>query len=231
MVDRFSASASEIVASAIQDYHRGLVVGETTFGKGTVQQLVDLNNFDSSKEAKLGQLKATIAQYFRIDGGSTQHKGVVPDIDFNTIFEDEEHGERALKNALPWSSISAVTHQVGSINQKVIADTLEQHKFRIEDDKKFKSLIEIMQLDYTLRNKSEISLLESTRKNEYEHIESTRSAYEKLLKNTEDNLNKLDDEDEQIDVLLDETAHIATDLARLLKTQHSNSLVSTGIRE
>ncbi len=231
LVDRYSASASEIVASAIQDYHRGLVVGETTFGKGTVQQLVDLNNFDSNKEAKLGQLKATIAQYFRIDGGSTQHKGVVPDIDFNTIFDDEKHGERALKNALPWSSISAVSHQFGLINQKLIADTSKQHKTRIKNDEKFKSLLEIMQLDYRLRNKNSISLLESTRKNEYEHIETTRSAYKELLNDTEKNLNKLDDEDEQIDVLLDETAHIATDLVKILKAQNPNSLVSTDAHE
>ena len=89
LVDRFSASASEIVASAIQDYQYGMVVGETTFGKGTVQQLIDLNSFGSNTKARLGQLKTTIAQYFRINGNSTQHKGVVPDIDFQTIYADE----------------------------------------------------------------------------------------------------------------------------------------------
>ena len=108
LIDRFSASASEIVAGAIQDYQRGIIVGEPTFGKGTVQQLFDLNRFRSSRGAKLGQLKTTIAQYFRVNGDSTQHRGVTPDIDFNTYFADKEYGERALKNALPWGSLSPV---------------------------------------------------------------------------------------------------------------------------
>ena len=105
LVNRNSASASEIFAGAIQDYDRGLVLGEPTFGKGTVQNLVDLNRYDDSMEGKLGQLKATIAQFFRVAGGSTQHKGVIPDITFPTALSNEDHGERALENALPWDSI------------------------------------------------------------------------------------------------------------------------------
>ena len=225
LVDRFSASASEIVASAIQDYQRGIVVGENTFGKGTVQQLVDLNNFSSKKDIKLGQLKATIAQYFRINGGSTQHRGVIPDIDFQTIFDNEEHGERALKNALPWSSISPVTHHYGSVNNNIVLDTTKLHKERIKDDEKFNSLIEFMHLDYEIRNKKSISLLESTRKKEYEKIEESRSMYQDALRGTDENLNKLDDDEEFIDVLLDESAHIAADLTKLLKSQNSSSFV------
>ena len=225
LVDRFSASASEIVASAIQDYQRGVVVGETTFGKGTVQQLVDLNNFDSSRDTKLGQLKATIAQYFRVNGGSTQHRGVVPDINFYTIFASEKYGERALKNALPWSSIPPVSHHYGSIDEQIIKNTAIRHKTRIKQDKKFNSLVKILQLDFELKNQETISLLESTRKKEYEKIESTRFENQQLLKGTEDNLNKLDDDDEYIDVLLDETSHIATDLAKLLRARNSSSFV------
>ncbi len=229
LVDRFSASASEIVASAIQDYQRGVVVGETTFGKGTVQQLVDLNNFDSNRDAKLGQLKATIAQYFRINGGSTQHRGVVPDINFNTIFADEEFGERALKNALPWNSISPVSHHYGSIDEQIINITSNMHKSRVKEDDKYNSLVKILQLDHELRNQKAISLLESTRKREYERIEATRSLNQDFLKGTEGNLNKLDDDEEFIDVLLDETAHIATDLAKLLKSQSSSSFVDRNL--
>ncbi len=225
LVDRFSASASEIVASAIQDYHRGIVVGETTFGKGTVQQLVDLNNFDAKRDEKLGQLKATIAQYFRVNGGSTQHRGVEPDIDFNTIFSGEKYGERALKNALPWSSISPVNYHYGSVNDQIIRNTSSLHTARIRKDEKFNSLVKLLELDFKLRNQETVSLLESKRRKEYELYESTRSKYQNYLKNTEDNLNKLDDDDEYIDVLLDETANIATDLAKILTSHKSSSFV------
>jgi len=225
LVDRFSASASEIVASAIQDYRRGVVVGEPTFGKGTVQQLVDLNNFSSGSDSKLGQLKATIAQYFRIDGGSTQHKGVVPDIDFKTLYENEEHGERALKNALPSSTIAPVKHHIGDIDARIITQTSNMHNDRIKVDDKFNSLLEIIQLDYDVRNQKALSLLESTRKAEYKQVETTRSEYQEFLKDTENNLNKLDDEEEFIDVILDETAHIAKDLTKLLEARNSSSFV------
>lgn len=225
LVDRYSASASEIVASAIQDYRRGIVVGETTFGKGTVQQLVDLNNFSSGDEAKLGQLKATIAQYFRVDGGSTQHQGVIPDIDFQTIFENEEHGERALKNALPASSIAPVKHHIGDIDTQIINQTSKMHNSRVKANEKFNSLLEIFQLDYDVRNQKTVSLLESTRKQEYQRIEVTRNVYQEILKDTDENLSKLDDDEEIIDVLLDETAHIAADLTKQLEAKNSSSFV------
>jgi len=225
LVDRLSASASEIVASAIQDYQRGLVVGETTFGKGTVQQLVDLNNFGSNDEYKLGHLKATIAQYFRINGGSTQYRGVIPDIDFLTIFDGEKYGERALKNALPWSSISSLNHTIGPVNEQVINNTAIMHQSRITSNKSFNSLREIMQLDFAYRDKNSISLLESARKKEYKTFEDTRSSYEEVLKNTKQNLNISDDSEEFSDVLLDETAHIASDLAKFLKSKNSSSFV------
>ncbi len=225
LVDRFSASASEIVASAIQDYRRGIIVGETTFGKGTVQQLVDLNNFSTGNDSKLGQLKATIAQYFRIDGGSTQHQGVIPDIDFNTIYEDEEHGERALKNALPSSSISPIKHHIGDVDTQIITRTSEMHKKRVITNEKYNSLLEMFQLDYDVRNKKTLSLIESKRKEEYQLLEATRNEYQDLLKDTEENLNKLDDDEKIIDVLLDETAHIATDLTKLLEAKNSSSFV------
>src|SRR5690625_5288977 len=87
LVDRHSASASEIFAGAIQDYGRGVIIGEPTFGKGTVQNLVDLDNFSSSRSDKLGQLRVTMAQFYRVIGDSTQNKGVVPDIRLRS----EEH--------------------------------------------------------------------------------------------------------------------------------------------
>jgi len=225
LVDRLSASASEILASAIQDYRRGMVVGETTFGKGTVQQLVDLNSFDSARDEKLGQLKATVAQYFRINGGSTQYRGVVPDIDFHTNFIVADYGERVLKNALPWTSISPISHHYGFVDELVIKNTASMHDSRIKADDKFNSLVKMLQLDSELRNRKTISLLESTRKKEYEKVESTHTANQELSINTEANLNNLDDDKQYIDVLLNETAHIATDLAKFLKSHRSSSFV------
>jgi carboxyl-terminal processing protease len=105
LVDRVSASASEIFAAAIQDYGRGIIIGSQTFGKGTVQNAVGLNRFLPNTDQKLGQMKITIAKFYRIDGGSTQHVGVIPDISFPSRFEFMEFGESAQKNALLWDQI------------------------------------------------------------------------------------------------------------------------------
>lgn len=224
LVDRFSASASEIVASAIQDYQYGMVVGETTFGKGTVQQLIDLNSFDPVTKARLGQLKTTIAQYFRINGNSTQHKGVVPDISFQTNYADEEFGERALENALPWSSISAIRHPYGVVDRQVVDAAVDLHKSRVREDEKYRLLMEMVQLDYELRNKRTISLLESTRKEEHEQAEAVRANRDRLLKTAHaPSVEGEEGEEEFVDVLLEETAHIAADLARLLETQQASA--------
>lgn len=110
MVDRNSASASEIFAGAIQDYKRGLIVGEPTFGKGTVQNLVSLDQH-SRTDIDLGQLKLTVAEFFRVSGDSTQHRGVVPDILFPIAANSHQEGERSFDNALPWSRIDAARYE------------------------------------------------------------------------------------------------------------------------
>lgn len=107
LVNRFSASASEIFAGAIQDYERGFVLGEQTYGKGTVQNLIDLNRLSSKKNNDLGQIKITIAKFYRINGGSTQNLGVVPDISYPTIIDPEDFGESSEPSALPWDEISS----------------------------------------------------------------------------------------------------------------------------
>ena len=110
MINRLSASASEIFAGAIQDYGRGIVVGEQSFGKGTVQSLVPLQE---------GQLKITESKFYRISGGSTQHRGVIPDIDYPSLFDPKEIGESALDNALAWDQIAPARfnryHDYGAI--------------------------------------------------------------------------------------------------------------------
>jgi len=112
LVNRHSASASEIFAAAIQDYGRGVVIGEPTFGKGTVQNLINLDRYGEGDDPKFGQLKLTIAQFFRVNGGSTQHRGVIPDIIFPTAALEDKYGESSLENALPWTSITPARYKV-----------------------------------------------------------------------------------------------------------------------
>ena len=116
LVDRGSASASEIFAAAIQDYGRGVVLGEPTFGKGTVQSVVPLD-----KEGLLGQLKVTIAQFFRVNGEGTQHRGVVPDVLFPTAMDSDAQGERSLDNALPWAEVAVANFDAWSEGEPTIA--------------------------------------------------------------------------------------------------------------
>ena len=102
LTNRGSASRRRS-SGAIQDYGRGLVIGETTFGKGTVQNMVDLDRWPANETPRFGQVKLTIAQFFRVAGGSTQHKGVVPDIAFPVSVDASEFGESTYDNALPWT--------------------------------------------------------------------------------------------------------------------------------
>ncbi len=138
LINRGSASASEIFAGAIQDYGRGLVIGETSFGKGTVQNLVDLDRWPANEGGqRFGQLKLTIAQFFRVAGGSTQHKGVVPDISFPASMDATEYGEDTYDNALPWTRIAAVQHtQYG--NFAPLLPRLESlHEARVRNDREY----------------------------------------------------------------------------------------------
>ncbi|MGR8920512.1 MAG: carboxy terminal-processing peptidase [Gammaproteobacteria bacterium] len=167
LVDRNSASASEIFAGAIQDYHRGLVVGEPTFGKGTVQNLVDLNRFDQSMEGKLGQLKATIAQFFRVNGGSTQHRGVLPDIVLPTVVSIDEHGERSLENALPWASIEPARYTAVAALPD-IDGVRRSHEQRITSDAAFQAILAAERAVKEAREKTTLSLNEAARREEYD---------------------------------------------------------------
>lgn len=169
LVDGNSASASEIFAGAIQDYRRGLIIGEPTFGKGTVQNLVDLDRFDEDSGGKLGQLKATIAQFFRVDGGSTQHKGVIPDVTFPTELNDAKSGERALENALPWAEIApAKFTPVNAETDEELAIITRQHQARVKTDPAFQALLAQEHAVQMARDQKVLSLLESKRKEEHD---------------------------------------------------------------
>lgn len=142
MVDRFSASASEIYAAAIQDYGRGIVVGSQTYGKGTVQNLMDINRLMPNESGKLGQLKMTLAMFYRVTGGSTQHKGVVPDVLFPSPFLAEEYGESSEKYALPFGQIKAVNYQKNQFIQPFISYLSKMHDSRMNSSLEYSFLLE-----------------------------------------------------------------------------------------
>lgn len=225
LVDRNSASASEIFAAAIQDYRRGLVLGEATFGKGTVQNLVDLNRFDEDANGKLGQLKATIAQFFRIEGDSTQHRGVIPDITFPSGFSSAEQGERALKHALPFAHIAAVrfTPAHGFAN----LDTLrKEHLKRVQSDEAYQALLAQERAVQEATDSKAVSLLESKRKVEHERTRREQNERENQIRrahglapialtaDSEPEDEALPDEDadkDKFDVVLEEAAKVLKD--------------------
>ena len=165
LVDRYSASASEIFAGAIQDYNRGLILGESTFGKGTVQNLINLNNYAGSDD-NLGQLKVTIAQFFRVNGESTQHRGVEPDISWDITDQDTDSGERYYENAIPWRQISKAAYiPYQSKTPKDILDRLlTEHRNRAKDSPEFNYVQEVSAINKINRERKFISLMEEKRK-------------------------------------------------------------------
>jgi carboxyl-terminal processing protease len=164
LVDRDSASASEIFAGAIQDYGRGLVIGEPTFGKGTVQTLVDLNRYVPGDANDLGRLRLTMAEFFRISGGSTQLKGVEPDIRFPSADDIGDHGERALDNALPWARIDAADYRrLGAGNPESLS---RQSALRIAEDPGFQMLSKRDRVLREVEQQTRVSLRESERRAE-----------------------------------------------------------------
>ena len=158
LINRGSASASEIVAGAIQDYGRGLIIGETTFGKGTVQNLVDLDRWPANETKRFGQVKLTIAQFFLPGGSSTQNKGVEPDVHFPVTVDATEFGESTYDNALPWTRIAAVPHTQYGDFSPLIPKLEAQHKARVSTDKEFVWLAEDIAEARTEREKKWISL-------------------------------------------------------------------------
>lgn len=182
LVDRNSASASEIFAAAIQDYRRGLVLGEPTFGKGTVQNLVDLNRFDEDANGKLGQLKATIAQFFRVEGDSTQHRGVVPDVEFPSGLSTKDQGERALKNALPFAHIAAVRFAPSMASLGPVDELRQRHAARLKEDKAYRALLAQERAMQEAADRKSVSLLESKRRAEHEKSRREQRARENEIR-------------------------------------------------
>jgi len=176
LVDRRSASASEIFAGAIQDYGRGVIIGEHTFGKGTVQNLIDLDEFSRSDDARLGQIKLTMAQFYRVNGGSTQSRGVVPDIVLPSVGDPEEFGESALDFALPWGEIEPTQYQQVADLSGLVDRARERHERRLSDDEELRELMENLDEWEQNGDRKSVSLHLETRREQVEKAEQRRVA-------------------------------------------------------
>ena len=166
MINRGSASASEIFAAAIQDYGRGLVIGEPSFGKGTVQAVINLDDVARNDKQKFGELKLTVAQFFRINGDATQLRGVKPDILLPAIGDAEGFGEASYDNALPWIQVKALDYSPAGDVKARLPDLLKRHEVRVSKDREFRFLQEdIAELNFQ-RNKKRVSLNETERRKE-----------------------------------------------------------------
>lgn len=169
LVDRLSASASEIFAGAMQDYHRGLILGGQTFGKGTVQTIQELNH---------GELKLTLAKFYRVSGQSTQHQGVLPDIAYPDIVDTKEIGESALPEAMPWDSIRAAVKPEVDPFKPFLAELKARHEARTADNPDFVFTRERLALTQELMQQTSISLNEQTRRSQRAAIEARQLALE-----------------------------------------------------
>lgn len=217
MVDRYSASASEIFSAAIQDYGRGIIVGEQTFGKGTVQQHRPLGRVYDLYDKPFGSIQYTIAKFYRINGGSTQHKGVTPDISFPTAVEPEDWGESKEENALPWDQVpkahyARLTNLEGEINY-----LKSLYVERIKSNPEFSYLFEDIEEYKKEKDKKEISLNYKERKAKRDERKAKRLArtnerLEKLGLEKVDDLEDLPEALDEIDPFLEETARITFDL-------------------
>ena len=172
LINRGSASASEIVAGAIQDYGRGLIIGETSFGKGTVQNMVDLDRWPANEQARFGQVKLTIAQFFRPGGSSTQNKGVVPDVAFPTSVDAGEYGESTYDNALPWTRIAAAPHMQYGNFAGLLGKLDARHDARVAKDVEYQWWVEDVAKFRAEAAKKSVSLNEAERRAERDKFDA-----------------------------------------------------------
>ena len=224
LVNRYSASASEIVAGAIQDYQRGIVLGQRTFGKGTVQSLEDISK---------GQVKITESKYYRIDGSSTQNKGVIPDIELLSTWDIETVGESSYPTALEWDTVRPYRHKKFNFDANKVVEIKDLYSQRLTTNPNLKYLGEVRDRYYLNKDKKLLSLNLETRKSEKEarkdwllQIENKRreglgleifSTYEELDENNKKNENTNNDIDFKRDYLLIESTNIINDYLNLDK--------------
>ncbi len=227
MTDRFSASASEIFAGAIQDYGRGIIVGNTTYGKGTVQSAIAMKRISSDFADKNDQINLTMAKFYRISGSSNQHKGIVPDIEFPNIFPADKYGESSEKSALPWDEIASSRYTKVADLKATIAELEIQHDARMKSSKEFAYLLQDIEEFKKKTSDVSIPLNEATLKKQRDDLEakSFKRINERRVsrglapiikkdeKIKEDNLDKKDEKvkEDNFDFIQSETIKIITD--------------------
>lgn len=198
LINRGSASASEIFAAAIQDYGRGLIIGESSFGKGTVQTMVNLDQIARSDVTKFGEIKMTVAQFFRVNGGTTQLRGVTPDLAFPSFSDPDSFGESSYENALPWVQIKPAEYQAVGDMKDLLPLLQVRHEMRVSKNKEFQFLLDDIKEFTVLRDKKLISLNEIERKKERDTREVKVKNREKLrLQDKLANSDKVDKEIEK----------------------------------
>jgi carboxyl-terminal processing protease len=217
LVDRLSASASEIFAGAIQDYHRGLILGQTTFGKGTVQSLMPLDRF--STKPTNGQLTVTIGKFYRVTGESTQHRGVEPDVPLASPIDTKEIGESALESALPWDRIAGVPFKAsaGTAAAPPVAVLATEEDARAQHDPDYKWLMsDIAALD-SVRGQKSVSLNLKVRREERARIDKERLERENSRRAAKNlpafkSIEELDKSKDTTDVVLDQASQVMADV-------------------
>lgn len=223
LVNRASASASEIFAGAIQDYQRGLVVGQQTYGKGSVQNLYPLDRYALGPKAGFGQLTVTIGKYYRVTGDSTQHRGVEPDITLPSLLDTDDIGESTRESALPWDRINAARYTPEPAELPVVAMVEREHEERIAHNPDFVALEGDVQAMQQLRTQRDVSLNLDKRRAERDAIDADRLKRENARRAARGlaplaNVAALDDA-EAPDAVLEEAVEIAADAVQLPKAQ------------
>ncbi|WP_064604117.1 carboxy terminal-processing peptidase [Photobacterium sp. J15] len=219
LVNRYSASASEIFAAAMQDYGRAVVLGEQSFGKGTVQQHRSLNHIYDLFDKPLGHVQYTIQKFYRINGGSTQNLGVVPDLTFPTAVDPSETGESVEDNALPWDSIKPAQYQKLYNFSGVLPKLKTKHEARISNDLEFSFIMEDIAKYKAEKDLNKISLNEKKRIDEQEQDEEDRLArlnkrQKAMGKKSFASLDDIPKDYEAPDAYLDEAIAITADLVK-----------------
>ncbi|WP_405241527.1 carboxy terminal-processing peptidase [Lentisalinibacter salinarum] len=221
LVNRFSASASEIFAAAIQDYERGVVIGQRTFGKGSVQNLYALDRFQRDRSGDgLGQLTLTIGKYYRVTGDSTQHRGVDPDIALPSVIDSAEVGESTRPTALPWDRIRPTRYEAREPLDPTIDLLSNNFRERLKSDPDYDYLLKDIEAAQSMRERRTVSLALDERKQERERLQAERLARENERREAlglepVESVEALDEEEEP-DILLKEAASIVADMAQFL---------------
>lgn len=221
LINRLSASSSEIMAAALQDYGRALIVGDTSYGKGTVQQSRPLTRLYDLIGADLGSIHYTIAKFYRINGGSTQLKGVTPDIAMPTLIDVTEFGEKTEPNALNWDKIAPSKYQKYSDPSFFVKDLMTLHEKRISTDPVFKVIQSERDRYYKLKNSKTLTLNFEERKKMFDEdekitLKNTNIRLKAMHKKEVKSVKDLPDDFEYDDPILQETVNITSDYSDML---------------